>query len=377
MRATITRLAALALSLALGSCILFAPEPGIGKRVDWDALEGWRQDRHAQAWPALLHSCARLEDREAWKELCAAAQAQGQPDDARARAFFETWFAPFPVHAERGEREGLITGYYEPLLNGSYEPSDRFRFPIYGRPEDLLIIDLAELYPELKGKRLRGKVKGRKVVPYYSRAELDRDPHLLSGNEILWVDDAVALFFLHIQGSGRVRMPDGRIIGVGYADQNGHPYRAIGRYLIESGALSRDQVSMFTIRDWLRENREQATDLLHRNPSYVFFQLRENPGDGPIGSLNVPLTAERSIAVDRDVIPLGTPIWLDTTTPKAQPYRRLVMAQDTGGAIAGFVRADLFWGHGQHAEEMAGNMKQPGRLYALLPKAATCEMKRC
>ncbi|MDH3637903.1 MAG: MltA domain-containing protein, partial [Gammaproteobacteria bacterium] len=244
------------------------------------------------------------------------------------------------------------------------------RFPIYRKPPDLLDIRLDSVYPELKDKRLRGRLIDDTVVPYFSRAELDAGQSPLAGNEILWVDDPIALFFLHIQGSGRVQLTDGSIVAVGYADQNGHPYRSIGRRLIEMGALERDEVTMFSIRDWLRENPARATELLNSNPSYVFFTLRDNPDQGPIGSMNVPLTAERSVAIDPRVIPLGTPLWLDTTVPGKDevPYRRLVVAQDTGGAIKGTLRADLFWGRGRQAETMAGRMKQQGRIYILTPK---------
>lgn len=358
-------------AIGLSGCAWLAPPPGIASTVAWRDLPAWEQDRHAESWPALLRSCEKLaQQNRSWERVCRAADDLPDPNDAEARGFFEDWFTPHKVRGARWSTRGLITGYYEPLLRGRFSRSEKFRYPIYARPADLLVVDLSDLFPELKDRRVRGKLIGNKVVPYYDRQQIDTEPNLLSGQELLWVDDPVALFFLHIQGSGRVELPDGRIVGVGYADQNGHPYHSIGRELITMGEIAQEDVNMFSIRDWLRHNADRAQELLHRNPSYVFFTLRPSQQDGPVGSLNVPLTAQRSLAVDRKVIPLGVPIWLDTTRPgtDSEPYRRLVLAQDTGGAIKGSVRADLFWGHGHTAERMAGLMKQSGRLFVLLPK---------
>ena len=358
--------------LVLSACGWFAPEPGVGEPVEWSALPGWQQDNHSEAWPALLSGCQKLPARDQrWSELCAAAAVIEAPDDRQARQFFESWFVPHQVFGLEGERSGLITGYYEPRLYGSLQPDERFRYPLYQRPDDLLTVDLTDLYPQLKGKRVRGRLEGNRVVPYYNRSQIDGDSTLLSGQELLWVDDPFALFFLHIQGSGQVELSDGRIVGVGYADQNGHPYRSIGAELIRMQQLEREQVNLFSIRQWLETHPQQAIDLLNRNASYVFFNLREDHQQSAVGSLNVPLTPQRSIAVDRSIIPLGTPVWLDTELPDGDGsrYRRLVLAQDTGGAIRGPVRADLFWGRGERAERMAGLMKQPGSLHVLLPRA--------
>ena len=360
----------------LASCALFRPQPpGIGEPLPFSALNGWSEDRHAEAWPALRNTCRRLGEKDPWQALCAASATLADPDNDQARRFFETWFTPHALHGEGGNSEGLVTGYYEPLLQGSLSPSDRYRFPLYARPDDLLLVDLGALYPELAGKRVRGRLEGRKVVPYYSREEIDSDPGILDGQELLWIDDRDDAFFLHIQGSGRVRLDDGREVGVGYSDQNGHPYVAIGKVLLENGELTREEISLFTIRDWLRDHPERAEDLLFKNPSYVFFVLRDDPGDGPVGSLNVPLTAQRSIAIDPKVVDLGTPIWLETNLPGAPdtPYRRLVMAQDTGGAIRGPIRGDLFWGNGEQAERMAGIMKERGRMAVLLPRSSPAD----
>lgn len=364
-----------AVVLLLHGCAWLAPQPGIGAAIPWERVPGWHSDRHAEAWPALRNSCGVLRNKDPrWQRICLNADQMDRPDDDTTRRFFENWFEPHPLRAGPGRSEGIITGYYEPILRGSFERDTRYRYPVFRRPHDLLIVDLADLYPELKGKRVRGRLEGNRVVPYHDRRELD-SPSLLPDEEVLlWVDDPVDLFFLHIQGSGRIRLDDGKLVAVGFADQNGHPYRSIGRELIQRGELRADEVDMFSIRAWLKDHPDRARDVLYSNPSYVFFTLRDAATDGPVGALQVPLTPERSIAVDRSVVPLGTPVWLDTTVPAndgqpgPQPYRRLVLAQDTGGAIKGYVRADLFWGRGQQASYMAGKMKQEGRIYVLLPK---------
>jgi len=355
----------------LSSCALFKPpEPGIGKAIDWERIDGWDRDNHHEAWPALLNGCEALDKKPNWDQICAAARSIATPDSDRARTFFETWFVPHLVHGARGKTKGLITGYYEPLLFGSFEPSDRYRYPLYARPDSLLTIDLGERFPELKNQRLRGRLIGRKVVPYFSRAEIEADRALLQGNELVWLDDRDDVFFLHIQGSGRIELSNGDVIGVGYSDQNGHPYHAIGRILVERGELELEQVSLFTIKQWIRENPDQAEELLNQNPSYIFFVLRDDPGQGPIGSLNVPLTAERSIAIDPKLIELGSPMWLSTHYPgeEERPFQKLVFAQDTGGAIKGHLRADVFWGHDREAERAAGTMKSRGSLIVLMPR---------
>lgn len=343
---------------------------GVGEPVSWSDLPGWREDRVAQAWPALMQGCRKLPARDAqWKIICADAALFPNPDEDTARAFFETRFEPRTLRNGNGD-EGLITGYYEPLLFGSLTKTARFRYPVYKRPDDLLTIDIGSLYPELAGKTLRGRVSGKRVVPYFSRAEIGNGGKVLAGNELVWVDDAVSLFFLQVQGSGRVQLPDGKILFVGYADQNGHPYQSVARKLVDRGELKLEDANLESVRAWLKSHPNEAESVLNSNPSYVFFTLREPDLPGPIGSLNVPLTRERSIAVDPAYLSLGLPVWLDTTLPNTpeQTYRRLVFAQDTGGAIKGAVRADVFFGFGEDAERLAGMMKQRGRMYALVPK---------
>lgn len=344
--------------------------PSLSKTIDWPELPGWENDQHLEAWPALLKGCTKLKKNPEWQILCEEAEQLAPSNNQQVKVFFERRFTPKQLLADDGNKQGLITGYYEPLLQGSYTRDERYKYPLYGVPEDLLIVDLSSLYPELKGQRVRAQLEGNKVVPYYSRAQIEDDNAPLVGNELLWVDDRDAVFFLQIQGSGRVQLPDGKVIGAGYANQNGHPYVSIGKLLIEREQLPREDVNLFSIRSWLKNNPKKATSLLNDNPSYVFFTLRNEVSDGPTGSLNVSITAERSVAIDPKVVPLGTAMWLSTSYPDENnsPLQKLVFAQDTGGAIKGRLRADLFWGTGALAEQHAGNMKQKGELYILTPK---------
>ncbi|SIS76052.1 murein transglycosylase A [Neptunomonas antarctica] len=359
-------------TLLLSGCSLFTPPaPGISDATCWNNLQGWQQDPLIEALPALISQCPRLSKTTPdWKNICTAVDTQALVSTQDLRAFIEQYFVPYNIIGTAGKNNGLITGYYEPTLNGSMTPDEQYNYPLYQRPSDMLNVNLASRFPELKNRRVRGRIDNNTVIPYYSRAEIDNPTTPLKGQELLWVDDSDAAFFLHIQGSGRVQLPTGEIVGVSYADQNGHPYVAIGKTLIDQGELTREEVSLQTIRRWLNNHPERADALKNQNPSYVFFSLRKEEGS-PRGSLNVPLTPERSVAVDRKVIPLGTPLWINTTLPgTGKPYQRLVFAQDTGGAINGPVRADMFFGRGSRAEKLAGEMKQTGSIYALLPKSA-------
>jgi len=344
------------------------PQPPL-QEADWGDLPGWDSDDPSLAWEALLRSCDAIERKVEWREVCAAARVLPNPDRANAGKFFRDYFKAYRVVAKDGYDVGLVTGYYEPLLHGSRAPDGRYRYPVYGIPDDLLVIDLADLYPELSGKRMRGRVEGRRVVPYYERSEIENGYGALAGKELAWVDDPIELFFLQIQGSGRVLLENGQTLRLGYADQNGHPYRSIGRRLVDDGDLPLERASMEGIKAWARKNPDRVRALLDHNASYVFF--RELPGDlpGPIGALGVPLTPRRSLAVDRSIVPLGAPVFISTTFPLTdQPLNRLMLAQDTGGAIRGPVRADFFWGFGPTAAEEAGKMKQPLRMWVLLPR---------
>ena len=331
-------------------------------------MSGWQEDDLVQAWRPFVESCGVLKNRPAWQSACAIAGALSEPTRQTIRRFFELEFTPYQVINADGSDSGLITGYYEPLLHGSRTRTAKYRYPVYGVPDDLLVIDLSEVYPELKNMRLRGRLDGRRVVPYFSRAQIDDHTAPLVGKEIAWVDDPVELFFLQIQGSGRIQMDNGEVMRVGYADQNGHPYRSLGRLLVDQGELPLERASMQGIKNWASSNPGKLQQALDYNASYVFF--REMPANlsGPLGALGVPLTERRSVAVDARYVPLGAPVFLATTMPNSRvPLNRLMMAQDTGGAIRGAVRADFFWGYGNQAASLAGSMRQSGRLWVLLP----------
>ena len=336
----------------------------------FSALPGWQQDDVRQAWPAFMQSCSVLAARAAeWKAPCAAARSVAATDAGAVRRFFEQHFVPHQVRNPDGSDTGMVTGYYEAMLHGSRKRGGAYQTPLYRVPDDLITVDLGSIYPDLKNRRLRGRLSGKTVVPYASRAEIDRAP--LGGKELLWVNDPVEAFFLEVQGSGRVQLDSGETVRVGYADQNGHPYKAIGRWFVEQGILPSNQVSGQSIRAWIAANPARRQELFNVNPSYVFFREEKvsDPSVGPRGALNVPLTPGRSVAIDRSILPLGAPIWLSTTMPKdGATLQRLVMGQDVGGAIRGAVRADFFFGFGPEAVENAGLMKQQGSLWVLLPK---------
>ncbi len=291
-------------------------------------------------------------------------------DESSLRQFFESWFSPYQVLNADGSITGLVTGYYEPLLRGSRTRSQTYRYPVYGVPDDLLTIEVEALFPELKGERVRGRRENGQVIPYYTRGEIEQGVESLRGREIVWIDDAVELFFLHIQGSGRVRLEDGDIVRLGYANHNGHPYRSVGRILIDQGELTIANASMQGIKQWGRENPHRLQALLAANPAYVFFRELPSKTGGPIGALGVPITPGRSIAVDEESVPLGAPVYLSTSWPNSnKPLSRLMFAQDKGSAIKGAVRADFFWGFGDKAGELAGRMRQSGKMWVLLPSA--------
>ena len=341
-------------------------------------LPGWTDDSMTDAWPAFLASCAAVSQKPAWVAPCAAARAIDRNDAFAIRDFFESRFVPNRVTTTEGNDTGLVTGYYEPLLHGSLTRVPPYLTPLYGVPDDLLIVDMTSLYPELKGKRLRGKLIGRTVVPYPARGDLAANGNL-RGNEIVWVDDPINAFFLEIQGSGRVELNVGdRVtdtVRLAYADQNGQPYKSIGKWLVDRGEMTLSQASMQSIKGWALLHPERLEELLAANPSEVFFKVEPitDPTRGPKGALGVSLTPQRSIAVDSRIVPLGSPVFLATTLPSSNsPLQRLMMAQDTGGAIAaapdGAVRADYFWGFGADAAEQAGKMKQQGRMWVLVPR---------
>lgn len=335
----------------------------------WEKLPDWQNTDLSASFAALLQSCRALKGKANWQSVCTQAEALGVVDNIVLHVFFETEFSPYQVVNPDGTTQGLITGYYEPRLLGSRVKTARFRYPVYGVPDDLLTIDLSEVYPQLKDMRLRGRLVGKRIVPYYNRADIEQGKAAVQGRELFWVENAVELFFLQIQGSGRIELPDGTSVKIGYAEQNGQPYASIGKKLVETGELKLEQASMQGIKLWGEQHPDKLPALLASNPSYVFFRELPNQNAAPLGALGVPLTDAYSIAIDPRTIPLGAPVFLATTYPNtSEPLNRLMLAQDTGGAIRGAVRADFFWGYGDQAGAQAGRMKQSGQMWVLFPK---------
>lgn len=331
-----------------------------------------------QAWPALLTSCKALRGDmlKTWSATCDAARELGpQATDSVIRQFLQSRLAPWQLVNADNSEQGLITGYYEPLIHASRSATPRYATPVLGVPDDLITVDLSEVYPDLKGMRLRGRIEGRKLVPYWTNGQLatmsDAQKEQLPAKTLMWVDDTVEYLFLQIQGSGQAQFPDGSRVRIAYADQNGHPFKSIGRWLIDKGELTLPQASMQGIQAWARANPQRLTELIAANPSYVFFREEASAGEGPKGAQGLPLTAGRSIAVDPRSIPLGAPVFLAFNMPDGKPMQRLMLAQDTGGAIRGRVRADFFWGFGAEAGSMAGRMRQQGRIWILWPQGST------
>ncbi len=344
------------------------------KPAKWDEVDGLNQDNLSLAWPAWMQSCTALGNKPIWQKACGAATqlnsiTANKPDTEAVLTYFKQYFSVYKTTNIDGTDNGLITGYYEPLLKGNRTKSAKYPYPLYQPPNDLVTVELDSIYPELKYKRVRGRLVGNKLVPYYNRAEIELDTSPIRGREFIYIDDIIDVFFLQIQGSGLVQLENGEQVHVGYADQNGQTYNSIGRLLIERGELTASNASMQGIKNWARNNLSKLRELLNSNPSYVFF--RELPAGlpGPLGALGVPILGERSVAVDAKFVPLGAPVFLSTTEPNStKSLKHLMMAQDTGGAIKGGVRADFFWGAGLEAGAKAGAMKQAGKIWVLLPK---------
>ena len=324
------------------------------RAVSWQVLPGWQEDDLAQAWPAWLKSCDALRKRNSeinWRQVCAQVNSISDRDGRAIRQYFETNFQAYEVRSTtNGSDKGLITGYYEPVMNGSLTRTATYAVPLYGLPKAW---------------------RGNKPSPGPTRAEL-MSSGLLRGAELAWVQDPVAAAFMQIQGSGKVRLEDGRVLRLGYAGTNDQPFKSFAQWLLDRKEITRSQATMQGISAWAKRNPDRVEEMLNANPRFVFF--KELPSNvsadlGPTGALGVPLTSERSIAIDLKAMPLGAPVFLSTTRPlSSQTLQKLVMAQDTGKAIVGGVRADYYWGSGDSAGELAGRMKQDGRMWLLLPR---------
>ena len=351
--------------------------------ISFKEVPGWKSDNLSETLPVLIRSCDKIEKlpndkflgnfREMgrvsdWLPICLAARMIRPGNKTEARYFYETRFRPYTV-SDNQERRGLFTGYYEAELHGAFGSDERFRYPILARPKDIISSELGAFDGKYKGNKVTGRIKENKLIPYYTRSEIEEGA--LSGRQLetLWVDNAIDAFVLHIQGSGRVVLPDGSFVRVSFDGRNGHKYTSIGRKLVASGAMRLENVTMPAIRVWMEKNPVAAKALMRMNKSFIFFKVSKDAG--PIGAQGVILTPVRSIAVDRTFYPMGLPIWLNTTVPGSnEKMRRLMVTQDTGAAIKGPVRGDVFWGNGPRAAINAGIMKQEGEFYLLLPKAA-------
>lgn len=372
---------------ALAMCIAMAAEAKpILEPISFGEISGWANADHALALAAFRRSCAEIVKegnafkrpvtyggtRADWTQVCTALTPKSGP-----RSFFETHFTPLAVQ-DPVRPEGLFTGYFEPEAKGSRRRAPGFDVPIYARPGDLVAFDAgtAENLGLHYGRREDGKPKG-----YFTRREIERGALAGRGLELAWLADWADAFFIHVQGSGRVRLPDGSLMRLAYAAKTGQPYTGIGGVLVERGVLTRDNMSMQAIRAWMAAHPKEARDLMWENKSFVFFREVEigDPALGPPGAQKVPLTPLASLAVDRGRWMFGTPIWLDTEAPSGphqnmETFRRLMIAQDTGTAIKGHARGDVFWGAGEAAALTAGHMKSPGRMIVLLPRSLAARL---
>ena len=330
------------------------------KAVSFGEIEGFFKDDLNHALEVFKKDCKKSKKNELFKDVCQKAEFETD-----GKKFFTLYFQPYKLLDESSSDEGLITGYYEPLLYGSLNKTSRYKYPIYKTPKDMLIVDFVSVYPEFAKLKLRGKQVGNKVIPYDSREEIEKNPSK-SLEVIAYADNKVDVFLLHVQGSGKVLLDNGEIINVGYAEQNGRKFKGIGMYMLNKGYITKDELSAQGMKKYLDKNPSKVDEVLNQNESYVFFQ---KSNQGATGSLGSQLTAKRNIAVDRSVIPLGMPVFLNTRNPlDKKPINQLMVAADVGGAIKGKIRADFFWGFGDSAFEYAGRMKEKGKMYILMPK---------
>lgn len=348
-------------------------------KSDFSKLPGWSTSDHKKFLEAFAEQCSANGNALAKRkgtptgllEACRKAR-QNMTGNALlpAQIWMEANFDVWQFQQEDGKKEGLLTGYFEPMLKGSRTAQGPYNVPLYGVPADLITVKLDDIYPELKGKRLRGRLQGNTLVPFFDRAEWER---LGPDREqpIVWVNDKLDAFLLQVQGSGRVTLQDGSVIRLSYAEQNGHPYKSIGKVLVDRGELTAAQATIPGIRNWAKANPGKLEALLNANPSVVFFKENKvlRPQEGPVGAMGVPLTGGLSLAIDREKVPYGSPLWIESSNPvNNAAIAHGMLAQDTGGAIRGRIRADYFWGTGDEAGEAAGLTRQPLKMWLIWPK---------
>lgn len=352
----------IAVLIVLASCAREPEKSFELKRVSFKELPGWREDALSEAMPALLKTCSS--PIEGWENFCTGLMRIQDRSERQIRSYLEAMLVPYEVRSY-GQNEGTFTGYYEASLHGSFEKCEKNKVPLYGLPEDLVRLDTRTVCEPGGDKgTVMGRIQNGRFQPYFTRAEIEQQS--VNAPVLLWVDDEVDAFILHIQGSGRVETEKG-VVHVGYAGNNGHPFQGIGGIMAKEGLLEPGKASMPHIRAWLQKNPEKARELMAKNPRFIFFRILPE-ADGPMGAAGVTLTPERSLAVDPRFIPLGSPLYLVTTDPDGEPVEKLVVAQDIGSAIKGAVRGDYFWGYGEKAFQKAGRMKSAGRYYLLWPK---------
>ena len=332
--------------------------------ISFSQISGWKSDSFREVFPALESSCQK--PSTVWKDFCSGLDSLKKASDSVLRKYLERNLTPYQVYSY-GKKDGTFTGYYEVAMKGSLTPSDKHVVPIYGMPDDIVSVNLSDFNISADKMQFVARVENGKLVPYFNREELENQE--VYAEPLLWIDDPVDAFLLHIQGSGRVETQDG-IVHIGYAGNNGHSFVGIGSLMKQAGFLE-GQASMPAIRDWLKKNPEKAKEVMAQNPRYIFFKILPSDTSGPLGAMGVPLTAERSLAVDTRFIPLGTPLFLNTSAPSGKKIAHLVVAQDVGSAIKGPIRGDFFWGYGEDAFQNAGRMKSTGSYVLLWPKGKT------
>lgn len=344
----------------------------------FDELNGWQQDNLMEILPNLQNNCNRIRkitseklgksrikiDTKLYQKICDDLDSSSFQNNDELRSFIEQNFTPFLV-LDDGVAEGKFTSYYESQINASFHKHGAYKYPVYGLPDDWVEINLRDFDEALPDKRLVGRIDKKKILPYYDRAAIETTG--IKAPVLMWADSDVDIHIMQIQGSAVAHMDNGQKIRVGYADNNGHPFRGIGSILKENNVLAPGQINMSAIKKWLKDNPQSAQKYLHQNPRYIFHRIITE--SGPIGAFGIPLQAGRSIAVDRDIVPLGAILWLSTTAPDGTPLHKLVAAQDIGSAIKGVVRGDYFWGSGgDEVLDMAGKMNAVGKYFILLPK---------
>ena len=350
------------------------------KKVSFSDLSGWNSEDFSAVIPVFAKNCAQIQKSKNTyfeagvvqiktsdlQEKCRKFTEKNISSAAAMKKFLEAEFKPYAV-TDNGNADGKFTSYYEAVIRASYTKNGKYQYPVYGKPNDLIEINLRDFDAELPNTRLVGRIEGGKFVPYYNRRDIENKG--IEAPVLMWGDDLIDIHFMQIQGSAVAQMDDGSKVRVGFADSNGHKFKGIGSILIEKGYIKPGESSMPKIREWLRANPDSAKDLMHENNRFIFQRIIN--ADGPVGAYGVSLTAGRSLAVDTRYIPLGSMLWLDTVGPDKRSIRKIVFAQDIGSAIKGVVRGDYFWGHGEAALEYAGKMNSVGKYYIIVPKETT------